>query len=274
MISTAGLSATTALAWWSHNQAGRSVPAMPGDGPVPGVGRATGGVERAVPGEPAGAQQQDVAHLQRAALRGDARVELVGEHGIARALAQRPADRGAPAVEVEQDGAPDDSPGGPVVDAVSGVGEPVVEAVLSMGKVAETVPLGRGLGVEVVQDVVVDLAGAARHLVAQRGTTEQRRVRECQVEGQREPAPGADRGSRSQGAFGREQVQGAEDVVVSPESPRGSRGRVGPYRELGVAGQLVGHRRISPKGRADSQVVDEAEDRPRVRSAPPTGISR
>ena len=171
-------------------------------------------------------------------------MEIVGTDRVRHGEVERGALLCAPPGNIKEDGAAYDAAPCPVVDAMFLNGDAVVELFVGRAVVAEAVPLGGGLGVEVVEDVVFGGDGEAAHgtvfdLVFQRGTIEQRRVGKGAIPVERKDGAALDALCRAQGAFRREQVQAAECVARAPETPGGTRGGAGRDGEFVIGRQTV-----------------------------------
>ncbi len=100
------------------------------------------------------------------------------------------------------------------------VGHTAVVPVHRVAHVAEAVPLRRALGVPAVEDVVVaDRRRLSGHLVLESGPAEERRIGHAHVPVEREHRAALDEPSGVDDAVGREEVEAAEHVVLSPQSP-------------------------------------------------------
>ena len=100
------------------------------------------------------------------------------------------------------------------------VGHTAVVPVHRVAHVAEAVPLRRALGVPAVEDVVVaDRRRPSGHFVLESGPAEERRIGHAHVPVERERRAALDEPSGVDDAVGREEVQAAEHVVLSPQSP-------------------------------------------------------
>ena len=104
--------------------------------------------------------------------------------------------------------------------------------------VRERVPLRRRLRIEVVQEVVEHEFRIRENLdgVRMLAAREQRRVGDVDREIQREHFARSNRVGRRDHALGRQQVDGADFVVVAEHAPRRARRRARAYRQFVVAG--------------------------------------
>jgi hypothetical protein len=186
-------------------------------------------------------EQQHVTRFELDALRAERAEHVVGRDRVVGRGVERPADVAPVAVDIAEHAAAGQPAARPVVDAVLFVGDAAVEAVHRVADVTEAVPLARRLRVPVVDQVVVtDLRVAAepQHLVLESSAPEERRLRQLELEVEREHLAVAHAADAGEHALGREEVETAEHVVVAPHAPRGSRRQAGTHGQVVVARQL------------------------------------
>jgi hypothetical protein len=115
---------------------------------------------------------------------------------------------------------------------------PIVEAVARMGDVPKPVPLARALEIEAVEPVVASKA-TRTGLMAHRRAAERRWVGQRDVPVEREDLPRTHERGTLLGALGGEQIQRAELVIRTEESPCRPR-RVVSGQELAIGRKFWG----------------------------------
>ena len=111
--------------------------------------------QRAIPRQPAGADQQDVADLDADPLFAECGNDVVGFDGIGLIGDERPTFAFTVEPHVDENRTADDAAPRPVMHTVIGVSDVVVVAVREVAHVTKSVPLRRALRVEGIDLVVV-----------------------------------------------------------------------------------------------------------------------
>lgn len=204
-----------------------------------------------VPTHPTGADQQNVAGRDGGALELERAQQIFGRHGVGVVAAKRTARLLAEACDVRQHATADDAAAAPVVDAVCDVRQPAVPAMTSPLHMPEAVPLARHLGVDVVEDVVLEdldatKAGDLRDAVSEALTLIQWRRRLLPRQVQRKGTASPDLSRSRAHAFRREQVERAEAVLPPPHAP----GAAEPLTQLELVVGRECHAPPQPAGRS------------------------
>ena len=190
--------------------------------------------------------------------------DLASVDGVGIVATNGSPDRLTPPTEIGEDGTPHDSAFRPVIDAVIVIVDSAemtgTHHVVGCGSgvipdVAKSVPLTTGLRVPPVEDVVVARARVtAGDFVAERLTSEQRRIRETHAPIECEHLSLSHQLGRSHHPLGRQHVQTAEERprVIGPHVPA--------HGESGAAGQVVVRRQSRFQGHAPTVQRLEAHE--------------
>src|SRR5262245_42242025 len=143
---------------------------QPGGSQLAGLGELCSLIftQRAVPFDPSRAQQQDVAGLKADALPIRRRLQLLRRNSVTLAQLKRNSMRGGETWEVNQDAPSRNAAPRPMMNSVACIGlvgdlvssNAIVKTVLLMPVMPQAIPLRRGLRVEVVVNVIEDMAAS------------------------------------------------------------------------------------------------------------------
>ena len=218
---------------------------QPGEAGVGGVGLPIGPAQRPVPAGPAEADAQQVAGAQLGALGRHHGLQLLHGDGPGVEGVVGQALPGLPTGQVHQHSPAGHPVLGPPVDpqAVGALGRvlgaaPVV-APLPAADVAQGVPLGGGLEVEVVEPVVHLVAAQGEHVVLVGLAAEQGRVGLGERQVERDHLARADEGGGRRHPLRGHQVDRAQLVVGAPHLPGVAQAEALQLRQVVELGQVA-----------------------------------
>src|SRR5262245_20160358 len=183
--------------------------------------------QTAIPFDPSGAQNQDVAGLKAQALPIRRRLHFLWRDSVTLAGVERDAVRGGKTLKINQHATSGNASPRPIMNSVARIGfvgdlllsHAVVKAILPMPEMPQAIPLRRRLRVEIVVNVVEDVLAPPIDRVTQSRAVEQRRIRSLQLPVHSENLAGLYQPGGGGHPFRRQQIQRSDLIVIAEYAP-------------------------------------------------------